>query len=179
MPVHDSTDHKLGDYLLGQATGYSASTWGSLGAQEHRRRQAHRDASFEIGRYPSGSSVQVAAGSGILDAAAAFGWHWTETISDFVASLFSWVPHSFGWFFKLASVVAFFAGGIHYEFTGIALLAISAAGWAAPKIVKGTLQLALGFTLSLAYLCFVAALFVLVLSGLLGFLWLIGQVTHS
>ena len=73
MPVHDSTDHKLGDNLLGQATGYSTSTWGSLGAQEYRRTQAHLDASFEIGRHPSGNSAQTAAGSGIFDAAAAFG----------------------------------------------------------------------------------------------------------
>ena len=179
MPVHDSTDHKLGDNLLGQATGYSTSTWGSLGAQEYRRTQAHRDASFEIGRHPSGNSAQTAAGSGIFDAAAAFGWHWTETISDFVASLFCWMQHSFARFFKLASVVAFFAGGIHYEFTGFALLAIAASGWLAPRIIKGTLQLALGFTLAVTYLCFVAALFFLVLGGLLGILWLIGQVTHS
>ena len=129
MAVYDSTDHQLGDYLLGQATGYSTSAWGSLGAQEYRRQQAHRDASFQIGRRPPNGSAGSVASSGVFDAAGEFGSEWTETISEFVASTFSWIPNCFGWIFKLIGVVAFFAGGVHYEFTGFALVAIAASGW--------------------------------------------------
>ncbi|MDA1158859.1 MAG: hypothetical protein O2983_04550 [Planctomycetota bacterium] len=49
----------------------------------------------------------------------------------------------------------------------------------APKVVKGTLQFALCFTLAVAYLSFMAALSVLILGGLLGILWGIGQVATN
>ena len=61
MAIYDSTDHKLGDYLLGKATGYYDNAYSSLGAEHYRHTQKLRDEALSITYRPSQS------GPGIFD----------------------------------------------------------------------------------------------------------------
>ncbi|WP_417387445.1 hypothetical protein [Gimesia sp.] len=153
MAVYDSTDHKLGDYLLGKATGYAGSVYSSLGAEHFRYEQKQRDQNLSM-RYTPGSS-----GPGILDeafqSAGDFASEWTETIVDYVASVFKWVPSWVGMVLKVLCVFAFLTGGVNYGFTGWGLLFVTGTGWFAPRIFSGLLQLTVYLSLTLLYLSFV------------------------
>ena len=156
--------------------GNVASGASMYGAREYANRRGSQQVREQIA---SGGGASRAAGPGVFDDAGEFAGEWTDNTVEFISSAFTWVPNWVGLAFRLISIIAFLAGGVHYGFTGFTLIAIAASGWLAPKAIKGTLQLSLCLTLSVAYLCFVALMSVVIIGGLLGIFWGIAQVISS
>ena len=166
MAVYDSTDHQLGDYLLGKATGYYDNVYSSLGAEHYRYEQKQRDQNFDK-RYNPGPS-----GPGILDEAfeeaGDFASEWTETIVDYVKSVFTWVPSQAGMAFKVICILTFLTAGVQFGFTGWGLLLLTGSGWFAPRIIAGLLQFTIFTSLVLLYLSFIVLVAVLGVGVVLG-----------
>lgn len=172
MAIYDSTDHKLGDYLLGKATGYYDNAYSSLGAEHYRHTQKLRDEALSITYRPSQS------GPGIFDDAFAeagdFGSEWAETIIEYGSGAFTWVPAWTGTVLKLICVFLFLVAGVQYEFTGWGLLLVAGSGWFAPRITAGLLKMTLSLSLSLVYLAFILLVAALVLGLTGGAFYLLG-----
>lgn len=172
MAIYDSTDHQLGDYLLGKATGYYDSPYSALGAEHYQYEQKQRDKNLNLRYTPSKS------GPGILDEALSeaggFAEKWSEAIIDFVSGAFTWVPAWTGLVLKIACVFLFLVVGVQYEFSGWGLLLVTGSGWFGPRIAAGLLKLTLNLSLSLVYLAFI--LLVVALAGglVIGAFFLLG-----
>lgn len=97
-----------------------------------------------------------------------FASEWTETIVDYVKSVFTWVPSQVGMAFKVICILAFLTAGVQFGFTGWGLLLLTGSGWFAPRIIAGLLQFTIFTSLVLLYLSFIVLVAVLGVGVVLG-----------
>lgn len=153
------------EYTVGQMYGCGQGAWGYIGNQERQRRQQSEQELSRSRRSVGGRSLAArqprAPGPSALFADAGVAW-----ISKTTAAAFAWVPRSVRLLLK-ASLACVALGFVLGEGGGPLLAAAAAGGgWLAPRILLGTLRVALWIVLALMHFAWMLTFAALVLGCL-------------